>query len=138
MKLKTAQATVHLQVACAVIQKNGLILAAQRSTTMSLPLAWEFPGGKLEKGEDPKSCLKRELLEELGIIAEIGTALQVQTHNYSTFCVTLHPFYCYNFAGDITLHEHNAMLWLPPQQLHILKWAEADLPIIEEIQRQIG
>ena len=60
--------TCHIQVACAIIENNGMILATQRSATMSLPLKWEFPGGKLEAGETAEACLVRELKEELDIL----------------------------------------------------------------------
>lgn len=136
MTASTNKLLPHLQVACGVIQNNGLVLAAQRSAAGSLPLAWEFPGGKLEQGEDPQTCLQRELMEELGVTAEIGRPLSPSIHHYSDFSVTLHPFYCTVAAGEITLNEHNAMIWLPPEELHTLQWAEADLPIIDELQKQ--
>lgn len=97
---------------------------------MSLPLKWEFPGGKIEPGESLTECLQRELVEELGIRADVGTGLPPATHHYPTFTVTLYPFVCAIRSGDITLHEHAAMVWLPPEDLHSLDWAEADLPVI--------
>lgn len=135
--METAHEKPHLQVACAVIRNDRLILATQRSAVTSLPLAWEFPGGKLEAGEDPQTCLQRELMEELGITAGIGAPLSARTHHYPDFSVTLYPFYCTILSGEIILHEHNAMIWLLPEELHRLEWAEADLPIIEELQKLI-
>lgn len=131
---KTRQGNLHLQVACAVIENNGLILAAQRSAAMSLPLAWEFPGGKLEPGENLHACLQRELMEEMGLTVSIGESLTPRTFHYPDFSVTLHPFYCTIDSGTISLHEHCAAEWLPAEQLHTLAWAEADLPIVREIQ----
>ncbi len=52
-----------LQVTCAIIEKNGKILCAQRSEKMNLPLKWEFPGGKIEENESLEACLKREIRE---------------------------------------------------------------------------
>lgn len=98
---------------------------------MSLPLKWEFPGGKIESGELPEDCLKRELIEELGLCIAIGRALPPHTHSYNSFTVTLHPFVCAIAAGDITLHEHAAFVWLSPEKLQTLEWADADLPVIE-------
>jgi len=123
----------HLRVACAVIERDGLILAAQRSGTMSLPLKWEFPGGKIRAGERPEECLARELVEELGVNVRIGEALARTTHDYADFTVTLYPFWCDIAAGEITLHEHAAIRWLPPDRLAELDWAEADLPIIASL-----
>jgi 8-oxo-dGTP diphosphatase len=84
----------HLHVACAIIEKDGAVLATQRSTTMSLPLKWEFPDGKISPAELPEDCLRRELVEELGLNINIGRALPSHTHCYNTFTVTLYPFIC--------------------------------------------
>jgi 8-oxo-dGTP diphosphatase len=103
---------------------------------MSLPLKWEFPGGKINDGESPEECLKRELVEELGIEISVGQPLPATTHTYPTFTVTLYPFSCTIISGEITLHEHSAMVWLPIEKLHTLDWAEADWPVIEECREQ--
>lgn len=103
---------------------------------MSLPLKWEFPGGKIRSGERPDACLKRELLEELGIEVAIDRPLPPTTHDYSTFTVTLHPFICTIAKGEIILYEHAASSWLPPEELHTLDWAEADWPLIERCREE--
>jgi 8-oxo-dGTP diphosphatase len=121
----------HLHVTCAIIEREGLILAAQRSASMSLPLKWEFPGGKIDYGESPEECLRREIVEEMGIQVSVGKSLSATTHNYPTFSVTLHPFVCSIESGEIVLHEHAAIVWLPPEELHSLDWADADLPVIQ-------
>jgi len=121
----------HLHVTCAIIERDGLVLAAQRSAAMSLPLKWEFPGGKIDSGETAEECLKRELVEEMGVRVRVGDALPESTHRYPTFTVTLYPFVCSIEAGEIVLHEHAAVSWLPAGELHTLDWAEADLPVIE-------
>lgn len=120
----------HVHVSCAIIERDGLILAAQRSAVMSLPLKWEFPGGKIHEGETPEQCLQRELVEEMGIHVRVGQGLPVTTHNYPDFTVTLYPFVCAIESGEIILHEHAAVAWLPPERLLELDWAEADLPIL--------
>jgi 8-oxo-dGTP diphosphatase len=98
---------------------------------MSLPLKWEFPGGKIDHGESPEECLRRELVEELGIQVNVGKSLPATTHVYPTFSVTLYPFVCSIVSGKIVLHEHSAIVWLPPQKLSTIDWAEADLPVIQ-------
>lgn len=120
----------HIHVACAIIEHAGMILAAQRSETMSMPLKWEFPGGKLESGETPEACLVREVREELAIGISLGRSLPVTTHSYETFTVTLYPFVCAPDSGVMTLQEHRAVVWLEPERMSALDWAEADLPII--------
>ena len=126
----------HLHVACAIIEHNGKVLAAQRSESMSLPLKWEFPGGKLEPGETAQRCLARELREELALEIAIGSALSAVTHSYENFQVTLHPFVCSLVNGVMTLHEHRAVAWMEPVRMLELDWAEADLPVIAEYLAQ--
>jgi 8-oxo-dGTP diphosphatase len=121
----------HIHVTCAIIEQNGKVLSTQRSETMSLPLKWEFPGGKINDGERPEECLKRELHEELGIAVSIARSLAPTTHQYPTFVITLYPFVCRITSDEIKLHEHKAFTWLPPEKLHELDWAEADFPVIK-------
>lgn len=120
----------HLHVACAIIEQAGMVLAAQRSASMTLPLKWEFPGGKIEAGEGPEDCLRRELMEKLGITIKLGEALAPVIHNYEEFTVTLYPYICSTPEGALTLHEHSAVAWMEPQNMSELDWAAADLPII--------
>ena len=72
---------------------------------MSLPLKWEFPGGKIHQEESPSECLRRELFEELNIHISVGKSLSASTYQYPTFTVTLHPFICSIEAGEIVLNE---------------------------------
>jgi 8-oxo-dGTP diphosphatase len=127
----------HLNVACAIIENDGKILATQRSASMSLPLKWEFPGGKIRDGEQPEECLKREILEELGIDIAVGRALPPITHRYSNFTVTLHSHICKIAGGEIALYEHAASCWLRPEDLPNLDWAEADWVLIENSRKEI-
>ncbi|MBE0503529.1 MAG: (deoxy)nucleoside triphosphate pyrophosphohydrolase [Desulfuromonadales bacterium] len=122
----------HHHVACALIEKDGLLLAAQRSAVMSLPLKWEFPGGKIEVGESPEECLHRELQEEMAVSVVIGQALLPRTHHYPDFTVTLYPFVCQLATTEIVLREHAAMRWLAPAEIMTLDWAAADLPVIAD------
>jgi 8-oxo-dGTP diphosphatase len=122
----------HLHVACAIIEREGKVLAAQRSASMTLPLKWEFPGGKIEADESPEECLSRELMEELGVTVFIGDALPLATHGYIDFTVTLYPFTCRLTGGVITMHEHHALQWIEPQRMQELDWAAADLPVIRD------
>ena len=121
----------HIHVTCAIIERDGLVLAAQRSVDMSLPLKWEFPGGKIDPGESAEECLRRELVEEMGICVSVEKGLPASTYQYPKFAVTLYPFVCSIASGEIVLHEHAAIDWLPPEELPTLDWAEADVPVIE-------
>src|SRR5678816_448816 len=105
----------HLHVTCAIIERDGLVLAVQRSPTMNLPLKWEFPGGKVDENEGHEDCLRRELLEELGLRAAIGKSLQPSSYQYPTFGITLYPFVCSIESGEPELREHSALRWLPAE-----------------------
>jgi 8-oxo-dGTP diphosphatase len=128
MTTEACRRTLH--VACALIEREGLLLAVQRSAAMSLPLKWEFPGGKIEPGEDPAACLRREVREELGVDVETGASLPAAAHDYPGFSVVLYPLRCRIIAGEPTLHEHADARWLSPADLLSVDWAAADLPVL--------
>ncbi|GAB6084455.1 (deoxy)nucleoside triphosphate pyrophosphohydrolase [Desulfuromonas carbonis] len=120
-----------IDVSCAIIEKDGLVLAAQRSESMSLPLKWEFPGGKLHPHEDAATCLKREIEEELGIGIHIKDSLPPSDWQYPAFGITLHPFICTMNSDVIVLTEHKAVAWVVPVKLPSLDWADADIPVLQ-------
>lgn len=120
-----------IDVACAIIEKDGLVLAAQRSETMTLPLKWEFPGGKIEPGEDAAACLEREIAEELGAGIVIDAALPPSDWRYPDFAITLHPFVCrLDGRKELRLVEHKEIRWVLPAELAQLEWAAADAPVL--------
>jgi len=122
---------MNIHVACAIIEENGRVLAAQRNEFGRMPLKWEFPGGKIHADESPEECLKREVMEEMGALLEIRRPLPPASHDYADFSVTLYPFVCFLLSNGITLHEHKAVKWLLPEELLTVDWAEADIPIIK-------
>lgn len=122
-----------IEVACGVILDKDKVLCVQRSETMSLPLKWEFPGGKIELGETAEVCLIRELAEELEIRVSIIEKLSNSYFDYGNFEINLIPYIC-QFKGDkIILKEHKKYLWLSTNELILLDWAPADIPIVNEI-----
>lgn len=129
-EIMTTTENKHIHVSCAIIERNGLVLAAQRSAAMTLPLKWEFPGGKIHTDESPEECLRREIFEELGLEIAVRQTLVPSTHTYSKLTVTLHPFICSIVAGEITLHEHADATWRSRKELVNLDWAAADTPVL--------
>jgi 8-oxo-dGTP diphosphatase len=121
-----------IEVTCAIIFISEKILVVQRSATMSLPLKWEFPGGKIESGESEDECIKREIKEELGIEIELISKLTPSTHDYTNFKIELIPFLARYTNGIIKLAEHKKHLLLEKDELKNLDWAEADIPILNE------
>ena len=122
-----------LEVTCAIIYYNDKILVTQRSKKMKLPLKWEFPGGKLEEGESEVDCIKREILEEINIEIEIVKRLSDSIYDYGTFQIKLIPFLANFVSGEIKLSEHKEYKLLNVSELRNLDWAEADIPIVEEL-----
>ena len=122
--------TRHLHVTCAIIEREGRVLAAQRGGGGSMAFKWEFPGGKIRPGECPEACLHRELMEEMGLRVDVKRPLDPAPHRYPLFDVTLYPFVCTIAAGEPVLNAHRAVVWLPPGELPSLDWAEADRPVI--------
>lgn len=121
-----------IQVTCALIEDDDQILCAQRSEKMSLPLKWEFPGGKLENGETLEECLRREIKEELGLDIKILEQLPSNTHKYSDKkVIKLIPFRCSLQTSEIDLKEHLKIEWASIFQLENFDWAEADIPIVQ-------
>lgn len=120
-----------VRVPCAVIEHNGMVLAAQRSKDFSFPLKWEFPGGKQEYNETDEETLYREIKEELDVEIEILDKLPETPKDQGWREIILVPFVCRLKSEKITLTEHEQIQWLDPSELSDLDWTEADLDVIE-------
>lgn len=126
----------QIHVVGAVIVQDNKILCAQRGADQSLPLMWEFPGGKIQVGETPKEAIKREILEELKCEIEVGDQIENTVYEYDFGIVHLTTYYCELTAGTPLLTEHASIQWLPALQLDSLDWAPADIPAVEKIMKQ--
>lgn len=127
---------IRLKVVCAVtFNHEKKILAARRSTQMPLPLKWEFPGGKVEEGEQETDALRRELQEELDIQPVILDRLPPSVHTDAHRVLELIPYLCrYEQQRDVEPTEHEAVRWLGVDDLQTLDWAAADWPIVRYIE----
>lgn len=126
----------NIYVVGAVIVENGKILCAQRGPLKSLPLKWEFPGGKIEEGESPQEALRREIIEEMQCQIEIGDQIEHTLYEYDFGIVHLTTFYCKLIEGKPVLTEHVSIKWLSPGELKSLDWAPADIPAIKKLSNQ--
>lgn len=126
-----------IHVVGAVIIEGEKILCAQRGSTKSLPYRWEFPGGKIEKGESPQEALKREINEEMHCQIKIGKQVEHTVYEYDFGVVHLTTYYCELIEGNPVLTEHVSIKWLSPNELILLDWAPADIPAIEKLASKL-
>ena len=124
-----------IEVTCAIIMDGERILVTQRSSEMPHPHKWEFPGGKLRTGENPEACIIREIREELGVEISVKQLLPSVSYSYSRHTVKLIPFICNILAGEISLSEHSVYRWVNRSELAGIDWLEADLEILELLNR---
>lgn len=122
-----------VDVVCAVIQQqDGRILIAQRPPGKTLAGLWEFPGGKVDPGEEPSQALHREIMEELGCEVTLLRVGPPVLHEYAWGCIRLHPFLCELTEGSPLpyAHEHTALEWVFQKNISLPNLAPADIPIL--------
>jgi len=128
----------HYQVCAAVIEQQGRILCVRRGAAKYDYVAYkyEFPGGKIEPGEQAAQALQRELAEELNVQLLQWQELMLVEHDYEHFSISMQVFVCSADLSKLALHEHIDLQWLGREQLHQLDWAAADLPIVARLQQR--
>jgi A/G-specific adenine glycosylase len=132
--VESKPASPHYTVTAAVIWQDSKVLIAQRPPQGLLGGLWEFPGGKLQPGENLASCLQREIHEELGAEITVGGSLGVYRHAYTHFRVTLHAFACSLTDGALPRPiEHTALAWVAPHDLTEFPMGKIDRQIAKRI-----
>ncbi len=121
-------------VVAAVIERDDAFLLTLRPAGTHLEGHWEFPGGKVHESETHAEALRRELHEELDIVAEVGQRLHQVTHAYPGKTVELHFYRC-TFAGEPKPMVGQAMEWVPRQALATLAFPDADRELIVQLTR---
>jgi 8-oxo-dGTP diphosphatase len=122
------------RVVAALIAKDGRLLVCQRTRHQTMPLKWEFPGGKIEEGEQPRDALRRELEEELGIVAKIGHEVARIQHEYPNGgMVELRFFLVREYRGKLENRIFKDIQWARPQDLPKYDFLEADLTLVRDL-----
>jgi len=116
-------------VAAALIITQGKLLVTQRKKESSHGLLWEFPGGKVEEGEDPRGALRRELKEELDVEVEVGELFDSVFYFYPGFPILLLVYRCRVEKGSLAPIGCRALRWVTPKQLGKLAMPPADDPV---------
>ena len=123
-----------LIVTAAVIERDGRILAARRRPDQKHPLKWEFPGGKVEEGEEPPDGLRRELAEELGIEVDKAEEITRYPYQYQGRAPILLVFYRVRaFRGSICNLVFAELRWVARQELAALDWLEGDREFVRSL-----
>jgi 8-oxo-dGTP diphosphatase len=122
------------RVVAAVILQDGKILVCQRTRHQTMPMKWEFPGGKIEEGEQPRDALRRELDEELGIDATIGDEIARIRHEYKGgSSVELRFYLVQEYQREIENRIFRDLQWSEPKNLPSFDFLEADLTLVNDL-----
>ena len=120
-------------VICDSIEKKSKIFSTARGYG-EFKGQWEFPGGKIEKGESPQAALQREIKEELDTQIRVCDLIETIEYDYPTFHLSMDCFWAEVLSGELTLKEHEAAKWLDKEHLDSVPWLPADLGLIETIK----
>jgi A/G-specific adenine glycosylase len=124
----------HHQVTAAIITRNGQVLIARRPPHGLLGGLWEFPGGKQQDGEDLRSCLRREIMEELGAEIDVGEPFGVYKHAFTHFRITLHAFCCTLLTGEPRPIQADELAWVDRPTLSNYPMGKVDRQIAHTLQ----
>jgi 8-oxo-dGTP diphosphatase len=115
-----------IRVVGAMIEEGGRYLITQRQPKATLPLLWEFPGGRVEPGETDQAALARELSEEMGIVVEVADRVIHVEHAYEAYDIDFCVYRCRLVAGaprHVRIHDHR---WVRPDELDQYEFPPAD------------
>jgi len=124
-----------LIVTAAIIESQGRLLLTRRRMDVPYPDYWEFPGGKLESGEDPVDCVVREIREELGIEISVRRICDVLYHRYPERTVLVLAYWCDWIGGEIADLEVAGHAWVTPAGLAEFRLLPADLPLADRLAK---
>lgn len=125
------------EVTAAILLREDSLLIAQRGDKDPLTGKWELPGGKIEAGETPQDCLKREIKEELAVDIEVLDFFAESVYRYPQGTIKLMAYYCRWLSGKYQLKVHRQIRWVKPWELDGYDFAPADIPLVERLKETL-
>lgn len=125
-----------IKVVAAVIKSNDEIFVTQRGYG-EFKDGWEFPGGKVEKGETKEEALIREIKEELDTVIKVDSYLDTIEYDYPDFHLSMDCFVCSIVEGHLVLKEHEDSKWIKKEEIDTLNWLPADLIILDKVKEMM-
>lgn len=125
------------EVAAGILVAGDRVLIARRQERDHQGGRWEFPGGKRHTGETVEGCLRREMLEEIGVEVEVGPLWRALTHVYPDRRVSIYFHLCTALRGDPIPIECDEIRWVLPRELTSLPFVEGDLPVLPDLARDL-
>ena len=128
----------HVEVAIALVWRDGRVLVTRRPDNVHLAGLWEFPGGKLGPGETAEACAERELYEEVDVVARARSRRASIEWEYAERHVTLHPVNCEWVRGDGSAREVSELRWALPEELGELEFPAANASLLRTLSEGRG
>ncbi len=122
-----------IRVVAAAITDGERVLAGRRAAHKRQAGCWELPGGKVESGESDREALAREIVEELGMIVEVGDRLAESEHRYAHGVIRLVAYRCRWISGEPRRTDHDRVVWIDVDEAAGLPWAPADVPLLDSV-----
>ena len=126
-----------IEVVAAIIREGDRVLATQRGYG-EFEGMWEFPGGKIEPGEEREEALKREIDEELAVEIVVEELVCTVEYDYPNFHLTMHCYFCFIAKGDVELLEHKSARWLRRDELNSVEWLPADVGVVNSLRSTVN
>jgi 8-oxo-dGTP diphosphatase len=126
------------EVAAGILIAGDRVLIARRQERDHQGGRWEFPGGKRHQGETVEACLRREMLEEIGLEVEVGPLWRALTHVYPDRRVSIYFYLCAARAGTPVAIECDEIRWVLPAELASLPFVEGDVAVLPDLARDLA
>jgi mutator protein MutT len=126
------------EVAAGIVWDGARLLITRRHAGGHQGGRWEFPGGKRHSGESLQDCLRRELLEEIGVEVEVGELWRALTHLYPDRHVSIYFLFCRILRGEPCELDVAGLRWIAPAELERLEFVEGDIPVLGDLVRDLN